>query len=113
MTPRESPDSIGAEHALARVRSIMRSVDEAWASDRDKGGRSSGEGLISEVRDQRQEWSKKDQCMETVDPGVKDKRLMVVEAEFASALAVAERPGNTLSPVIRKAWEGGKLSTIT
>ena len=38
---------------------------------------------------------------------------MIVEAEFASALAVMERAGNTLSSHIRRAWDGDKLSTIT
>ncbi len=38
---------------------------------------------------------------------------MVSEEEFSSALAVMERPGNTLSSIARKAWDGGKLSTLT
>jgi Protein of unknown function (DUF3987) len=78
-----------------------------------KGGLSSGEGLINEVRDAVQKWDTKAQQLETVDPGVADKRLMVTEAEFANALAVMERPGNTLSPTIRNAWDGLTLSTLT
>src|SRR4029079_16226878 len=42
-----------------------------------------------------------------------DKRLMVIEPEFAGLLSVMERPGNTLSPVLRKAWDGNKLETMT
>ena len=42
-----------------------------------------------------------------------DKRLMIVEPEFAGALAVMERHGNTLSPVLRKAWDGDRLATLT
>ena len=38
---------------------------------------------------------------------------MIVEPEFASVLSVAERPGNTISPLIRRAWDGDKLQTIT
>src|SRR5262249_27469062 len=78
-----------------------------------KGGLSSGEGLINEVRDERREWNRKEGREEIVDPGIADKRLMIVEPEFASALAVMERPGNTLSSHIRRAWDGDKLSTIT
>src|SRR5262249_15819288 len=54
----------------------------------------------------------KKKAFEITDPGVKDKRLMVTEAEFANALAVMERPGNTLSPTIRNAWDGHTLSTL-
>jgi hypothetical protein len=81
--------------------------------DRIKGGLSSGEGLINEVRDERQEWDKKEKRFEVVDPGVTDKRLMVVEPEFAGLLSVADRHGNTISPLIRRAWDGDKLQTIT
>src|SRR5262249_41542655 len=84
-----------------------------WVDDRVKGGLSSGEGLINEVRDDRKEWNKRGGREEVVDAGVKDKRLMVVEPEFASALAVAERHGNTLSALMRRAWDGDKLTTIT
>ena len=48
-----------------------------------------------------------------VDPGVADKRLMITEPEFAGALSAMERHGNTLSPVIRNAWDGQKLQTLT
>ena len=96
-----------------RVRAIGKVSDTTWADDRVKGGLSSGEGLINEVRDERKEWNKKEGREEVVDAGVKDKRLMVVEPEFASVLAVAERHGNTLSALMRRAWDGDKLTTIT
>lgn len=51
--------------------------------------------------------------LETIDPGVPDKRLMVTEPEFANALEVMERPGNTLSPNLRNGWDGQTLSTLT
>jgi hypothetical protein len=91
----------------------MREADDRWSEDRMKGGLSSGEGLISEVRDAVERWNAKDNQMEVVDLGVTDKRLMVMEAEFSNALAVMDRPGNTLSPTIRRAWDGGTLSTLT
>lgn len=34
-----------------------------------------------------------------VDPGFQDKRLLVLETEFASVLKVETREGNTLSPI--------------
>jgi hypothetical protein len=38
---------------------------------------------------------------------------MVVEPEFAGALAVMERHGNTLSMVVRQSWDGHRLWTMT
>ena len=99
--------------SMGRVSAIVKVADERWLNERMKGGLSSGEGLINEVRDEVKHWDAKEQVWQTVDPGVTDKRLMVTEAEFASALSVADRHGNTLSPLIRKAWDGGKLATIT
>jgi hypothetical protein len=91
----------------------MQVTDQGWIDGRMKSGLSSGEGLISEVRDPVEKWNAKEEQFETVDPGVDDKRLMITEAEFGNALAVMDRPGNTLSPVIRRAWDGGTLSTLT
>jgi len=93
-----------------RAQSVF--IDPAWLS-RMKSGLSSGEGFINEVRDERKEWNRKEAREEIVDPGVGDKRLMVMEPEFAGALRVMERHGNNLSPHLRKAWDGGILSTMT
>ena len=46
-------------------------------------------------------------------PGEKDKRALIVESEFARVLSVTERQGNTLSPIIRDAWDGKPLGTMT
>src|SRR5205085_5332776 len=48
-----------------------------------------------------------------VDVGISDKRLCVTEGEFANVLKVMTREGNTLSPVIRSAWDSGDLRTLT
>jgi Protein of unknown function (DUF3987) len=95
-----------------RVRAITKDADEFWAIERCASGLSSGEGIINAVRDELKRWNSKDRCEETVDRGVKDKRLMITEPEFAGTLAVMERPGNTLSPVIRNAWDGHRLQTL-
>jgi hypothetical protein len=99
--------------SMGRIRAVVRVADETWNDQRLKGGLSSGEGLINEVRDPVERWDAKEGRLETIDPGVSDKRLMVVEAEFAGALAAAERHGNTLSPLVRRAWDGDKLATMT
>ena len=81
------------------------------------GGLSTGEGLIWNVRDPifRMEYNKKSKCAETVrvDDGVSDKRLLDVETEFARTLRAMARHGNTLSAVLRKAWDSGDLRTMT
>jgi hypothetical protein len=99
--------------SMGRVSAIVRVADDRWFNERTKGGLSSGEGLINEVRDAVKHWDAKEQNWQIVDPGVTDKRLLVTEAEFASALSAADRHGNTLSPLIRKAWDGAKLNTLT
>ncbi|MBI4642278.1 MAG: DUF3987 domain-containing protein [Deltaproteobacteria bacterium] len=84
-----------------------------------KSGLSSGEGLIFQVRDQIiKEVARrvKGQTVyedEVVDSGEPDKRLLVVESEFANVLRQIERQGNVLSAVCRDAWDSGDLATLT
>ena len=96
-----------------RVSGIVKIADDRWYSERTGGGLSSGEGFIDPVRDEIKKYNAKDKVWETVDPGVADKRLMITEPEFAGVLAVTERHGNTLSALVRKAWDGGILATMT
>ena len=105
-------------HALR----IFGCVDTDWTRDCIKHGVSSGEGIIFHVRDPIEKTvpvkdkGKFTGRYETVteDPGVQDKRLMIVETEFASVLKVMERSGNTVSVVFRHMWDGDDvLSTLT
>jgi len=102
-----------------RVRQVLRSVDEPWVLRNISTGLVSGEGLVWNIRDPiiKTELVKdKGQVVGTqevvADPGVEDKRLLVVEPEFASALKAAGRERNTLSPTIRSAWDSGILRTL-
>jgi hypothetical protein len=99
--------------SMSRVCAVAKVADHPWFEDRRKGGLSSGEGFINEVRDATSRWDGKAKTWEEIDPGEIDKRLMIVEPEFAGALAVMERHGNTLSPLLRKAWDGEKLQAMT
>ena len=67
-------------------------------------GLSSGEGLIQAIKDPEGEDDEK---------GVTDKRLMVTESEYANVLTQDQRNGNTLSVVLRDAYDGKNLSNIT
>jgi hypothetical protein len=80
------------------INRLLAAVDSEWAEERIVSGLSSGEGLIHQVRD---------------GDGPADKRLLVYEAELAGALKTTGREGNTLSPVVRDAWDTGSLSTLT
>jgi hypothetical protein len=104
----------------SRVRSVFSQCDSAWANTRILSGLSSGEGLIWAVRDPiTKHEAIRDRSTVTgyqdieADPGVSDKRLLVLENEFASVLRRLERDGNTLSALIRQAWDCGDLRTMT
>jgi hypothetical protein len=97
----------------------LRAVDPHWCRYCVVSGLSSGEGLIYKVRDaieSKQPIKDKGKVVgyQTVvtDPGVEDKRLLVVEPEFARVLQVIEREKNTLSAVMRQAWDTGNLGNI-
>jgi hypothetical protein len=77
------------------------------------GGLSSGEGVIHLVRDEVWGIDKKTGDPVLQDAGVKDKRLLVVESEFASVLAVMRRDSSTLSAVLRSGWDRGNLRNST
>lgn len=78
--------------SLSYVRRLCQGVDPAWAAKRITSGLSSAEGLLAEVEDD--------------DETIRDKRLLVVQSEFASVLRVMERDGNNLSPLLRDAFDG-------
>jgi hypothetical protein len=91
-----------------RILKVVEGADPEWAEGRIIGGLSSGEGLISCVRDGRPGGAG-----QAADSGEEDKRLLVQEGEFASVLKQLERHGNTLSAVVRNAWDGRRLQTAT
>jgi hypothetical protein len=95
-----------------QVSDLVRAADPIWAEDRIMGGLSSGEGLIFAVRDPRIS-EDADGNPVVIDAGAEDKRLMIVEGEFAGPLRAMTREGNTLSVLLRQAWDGVKLATLT
>jgi hypothetical protein len=92
-----------------RVRQLFERADDDWLATRVHSGLSSGEGVIYHVRDGTPAASADGEG----EPGVTDKRLMIIEPEFAGVLHVMERPGNTLSRVLRDGWDRGDLATLT
>jgi hypothetical protein len=99
---------------------LLAMVDATWARTRIASGLSSGEGVIYHVLDPREEpqpIKERGRVVgyETVivDHGVEDKRLLVEEPELASVLRRMDRESNSLSAVLRQAWDDGHLGTLT
>jgi hypothetical protein len=90
----------------ANVRRVFAEADPLWSTDRTLGGLASGEGLIAAVSDP-------PPPEDGPPPKPTDKRLLVIEPEYARVLSVVERQGNTLSAIIRQAWDTGDLDVTT
>lgn len=86
------------------VRRVFEPIVPAFMQTNIAEGLSSGEGLIHATRDA---------SADGADPGVADKRLLVIEGELGRPLAAMRREGNTLSAVLRCAWDGGQLRVMT
>jgi hypothetical protein len=91
-------------------------VDPTWGHKLNQSGLVSGEGLIHHVRDPREQLIRNPKTgesrMELADTGVADKRLLVIEQEFAVVLQVMGRESNTLSEILRLAWDGTTLQVL-
>jgi hypothetical protein len=102
--------------SLDNIRAFFEDVDPEWHHNIGSG-LSSGEGLIHFVRDPEEQAVPKAEKGTgnpvVLDRGVSDKRLLVTSSEFATLLKIMIRPGNTLSPVMRDAWDSGNLRNMT
>ncbi len=103
-----------------RIRALFLETERQWCESRILTGLSSAEGLIWNVRDPiigrekiKQGGRVTGMQEYEADPGEPDKRMWVHEPEFTYVLKQFERTGNTLSPIIRQAWETGNLRTLT
>jgi hypothetical protein len=100
--------------ALAQIRRLF---DAEALRDHTTSGLSSGEGLIHCVRDRATHFETDRKTRERVeiedDPGVADKRLLVVEEEFGRVLRVKARENSILPDVLRQAWDGADLGVMT
>jgi Protein of unknown function (DUF3987) len=94
------------------VEALIAAVDPGFVDHNIHSGMSSGEGLIDKVRDPVHETSHHGQQILKA-AGIDDKRMLVLESEFALVLRVLAREGNTLSAVVRNCWDGRTLQTMT
>lgn len=93
---------------------------ESWLNQNQADSLGSGEVVVWKVRDAvyrnepiRENGRVVDYEKVLTDPGVEDKRLLIVEPEFATLLKVANKESSILSPIIRKAWDSGDLNNTT
>jgi len=87
--------------SLATTLPLFEQADPSWAGDRMRSGFGSGESLVEAVADRDPD--------DESDAPAKDRRLVVIEGEFARILAAIAREGSTLSPIMRDAWDGRPL----
>ena len=103
------------------IKRLFERIEPDWVTNRMQNGLSSGEGVIWAARDPifkkepiKEKGGKIVGYQEVMDDeGEADKRLHVVEEEFARALIVMNRESNILSTILRQAWDSGNLRVMT
>lgn len=91
---------------VLRIDAALRAIDDAFVPQVHRGGLSTREGLAALIHDGYL------QGRQDV-PAIEDKRLWVVESEFANVLHQGRRDGNTLSAALRDCWDGIDLKPAT
>ena len=91
-----------AKKLIYRINNAVKALDEYLVPQVHRGGLSTREGLALMIHD-----GYKDGKNEV--PAIEDKRLLVVESEFANILHQSKRDGNTLSAALRDAWDGTSI----
>lgn len=91
-----------AKKLVKRINETLKAKDELLAPQVHSGGLSSREGLAMLIHDGYTDGR-------TSHPAVADKRLQVIESEFANVLHQTKRDGNTLSTALRDAWDGNNI----
>ena len=89
-------DAVSLTH---RIRSRVEEVHSLVPGQYHGGGLSTREGLALLIHDGYTQGK-------TEVPAIDDKRLWIVENEFANVLHQGKRDGNTLSAALRDAWDG-------
>ncbi|WP_445937952.1 hypothetical protein, partial [Pseudomonas sp.] len=91
---------------VLRIDQALRELNDSFAPQIHRGGLSSREGLVALMHDGYRQGRQE-------IPAIEDKRLWVVESEFANVLHQGRREGNTLSASLRDCWDGVCLKPAT
>jgi hypothetical protein len=81
---------------------ILSQIDPDWLMFNKKSGLQSGEAIVAHLQDQ----------PATNPPTPQDKRLFLLEEEFAQVLQACKGKSN-VSAIIRKSWDGDQLALLT
>lgn len=91
---------------IRRLHRAVQTISESDAPQVHSGGLSSREGLVFLIHDGYTEGKRE-------IPPIDDKRVWVIESEFANVLHQGKRDGNTLSAALRDCWDGIDLKPAT
>ncbi|MDK1473287.1 DnaB-like helicase N-terminal domain-containing protein [Streptomyces sp. 549] len=92
----------GSATSTAR-RVLAEALPAFFGPEHTPRGLNSGEGLIEYV---------KDDDSDDADPASADKRLWVLESEYAVTMSRGRREGSSLPGVLRQAWDGDSLGSM-
>lgn len=91
---------------ISRIERALKALSKDATPQVHRGGLSSREGLVYLIHDGYTEGKTE------VEP-VLDKRLLVIESEFANVLMQSKRDGNTLSAALRDCFDGVSMKPAT
>lgn len=91
---------------ISRIEHALRKLNPEATPQVHRGGLSSREGLVYLIHDGYSEGK-------TEVEAIHDKRLLVIESEFANVLHQSKREGNTLSAALRDCWDGVSMKPAT
>lgn len=91
---------------ISRIARAVEQMAEDAAPQVHRGGLSSREGLVYLIHDGFMDGKEE-------VPAIADKRLWVIESEFANILHQGKRDGNTLSAALRDCWDGVSIKPAT
>lgn len=93
---------------------VLEIIDRVQGGFKDKilHGLSTGQGLIAALIKKRPEGEEEDDGIEQIPEPIAASVLVEI-SEFAELLAVMKREENTLSAVLRDAWDGKPLGVLT
>lgn len=92
---------------------LMEQADPDWFYEAQASGLSTGEGLISAIQTPAQSVTQSASGSGLTISAPTTKRALFVESEFARSLKVAKRESNTISAVVRQAFDSTRLSIMT
>jgi hypothetical protein len=95
--------------ASGHLRRVFQLADPDWAKHHVRSGMSTGEGVIQALSS----FEEGHENEAPTDDQDDDKRLLLREGELSRMFRAMMRPRSILSPVLRDAWDGHDLETLT